>query len=80
MARRSTRPIPDAIFRGWPMAVLVDGTTTGAAEWLAAAIQDNKDEIGSPTSSTASTPVMRLLRPSSGSKTATGLSTWRLEF
>ena len=49
---------PDAIFRGWPMAVLVDGTTTGAAEWLAAAIQDNKRGIviGSPTSSARVNP------------------------
>ena len=31
----------DALFRGWPMAVLVDMNTSGAAEWLAAALQDN---------------------------------------
>ena len=49
---------PDAIFRGWPMAVLVDGTTSGAAEWLAAAIQDNKRGIviGSPTLSARVNP------------------------
>ena len=43
----------DAIFRGWPIAVLVDSNTSGAAEWLAAAIQDNHRGIvvGSPTAS-----------------------------
>ena len=48
----------DAIFRGWPMAVLVDGTTSGAAEWLAAAIQDNQRAIviGSPTLSARVNP------------------------
>jgi C-terminal peptidase prc len=48
----------DAIFREWPMAVLVDEFTTGAAEWLAAAIQDNQRGIviGSPTSSARVNP------------------------
>ncbi len=32
---------PDALFRGWPMAVLVDFSTSDTAEWLAAALQDN---------------------------------------
>ena len=31
----------DALFRGWPIAVLVDQDTSGTAEWLAAALQDN---------------------------------------
>jgi carboxyl-terminal processing protease len=41
----------DALFRGWPIAVLVDGVTSGTAEWLAAALQDNHRAIlvGSPT-------------------------------
>ncbi len=41
----------DALFRGWPMAVLVDATTSGTAEWLAAALQDNHRAtiVGSPT-------------------------------
>jgi carboxyl-terminal processing protease len=49
---------PDAIFRRWPIAVLVDQFTTGAAEWLAAAIQDNQRGvvIGSPTSSARLNP------------------------
>jgi carboxyl-terminal processing protease len=43
----------DAIFRRWPIAVLVDSGTSGAAEWLAAAIQDNKRGVvvGIPTGS-----------------------------
>lgn len=32
---------PDALFRDRPLAVLVDTGTTGAAEWFAAALQDN---------------------------------------
>jgi carboxyl-terminal processing protease len=30
----------DALFRGWPIAVLVDHNTSGTAEWIAAALQD----------------------------------------
>ena len=43
----------DAIFRRWPVVVLVDGNTSGAPEWLAAAIQDNKrgTVVGAPTAS-----------------------------
>ncbi len=43
----------DAILRGWPIVVLVDGGTSEAAEWLAAAIQDTKRGlvIGSRTRS-----------------------------
>jgi carboxyl-terminal processing protease len=32
----------DAIFRGWPMVVLVDQNTTGTGAWLAAALQDHR--------------------------------------
>ncbi|MDR3632566.1 MAG: S41 family peptidase [Isosphaeraceae bacterium] len=32
---------PDALFRGWPLAVLIDGNTAGVTGWLAAALQDN---------------------------------------
>lgn len=35
------RAEPDALFRDWPLAVIVDSQTTGPAEWLAAALQDN---------------------------------------
>jgi carboxyl-terminal processing protease len=43
----------DAILRGRPIAVLVDSGTSDAAEWLAAAIQDNKRGVvvGTPTMS-----------------------------
>jgi carboxyl-terminal processing protease len=42
---------PDALFPGWPIAVLVDQSTSGTAEWLAAALQDNHRAIivGLPT-------------------------------
>lgn len=30
----------DQLFAGWPMAVLVDGSTSSQAEWIAAALQD----------------------------------------
>jgi hypothetical protein len=41
----------DALLHGWPVAVLIDGVTSGTAEWLAAALQDNHRAIlvGSPT-------------------------------
>jgi carboxyl-terminal processing protease len=41
----------DALFRGWPIAVLVDQNTSGTAEWLAAALQDNHRAtiVGWPT-------------------------------
>jgi carboxyl-terminal processing protease len=39
------RAEPGALFRGWPLAVLVDGNTSGATEWLAAALQDNHRAI-----------------------------------
>ena len=48
----------DAILRGWPLAVLVDADTSGAAEWLAAALQDNHRAVivGSPTMSAKINP------------------------
>jgi C-terminal peptidase prc len=41
----------DALFPGWPMAVLIDDFTRGTAEWLAAALQDNHRStvVGTPT-------------------------------
>jgi carboxyl-terminal processing protease len=41
----------DVLFRGWPIAVLVDPLTAGPAEWLAAALQDNHRAVivGRPT-------------------------------
>ena len=56
---------PEAIFRGWPLAVLVAGTTRGTAEWLAAALQDNRRAIvvGSPTNERGSTPAQGASAP-----------------
>ncbi len=44
-----------ALFRDLPLAVLVDAETAGAAEWLAAALQDNHraSVVGSPPQSSA---------------------------
>jgi carboxyl-terminal processing protease len=44
---------PGALFRGWPIAVLVNWNTTCGAEWLAAALQDNHRAmiVGTPTAS-----------------------------
>jgi carboxyl-terminal processing protease len=41
----------DAVFRGWPIVALVDASTSGTAEWLAAALQDNRRAMiaGAPT-------------------------------
>jgi carboxyl-terminal processing protease len=53
----------DAIFRGWPLAVLVDGGTGGAAEWLAAALQDNRRAVivGAPTASAGRSPSLAVV-------------------
>jgi hypothetical protein len=42
---------PDCLFRGWPVAVLVSGFTSGEAEWFVAALQDNHRALilGKPT-------------------------------
>jgi carboxyl-terminal processing protease len=49
---------PDALFRGWPIIVLVDFNTSGTAEWVAAALQDNRRAIvvGTPTMSSRTIP------------------------
>jgi hypothetical protein len=43
----------DAVFRTSPVAALIDMTTSGTAEWLAAALQDNRRAtlVGAPTMS-----------------------------
>jgi carboxyl-terminal processing protease len=48
----------DVLFQDWPMVALVDGSTAGTAEWLAAALQDNHRAIlvGAPTSSAQGMP------------------------
>jgi carboxyl-terminal processing protease len=42
---------PGSLFPDWPLALLVDEGTAGAAEWFAAALQDNRRAVlvGSPT-------------------------------
>ena len=52
---------PDALFRGWPIAVLVDRETTCGAEWLAAALQDNHRAtiVGTPTASAFPARILR---------------------
>ncbi len=35
----------DALFRGWPIAVLVDQNTSGTAEWIAVALQDDRRAV-----------------------------------
>src|SRR5262249_30363665 len=39
------RAEPDALFPGWPLAVLVDESTDATAVWLAAALQDNRRAV-----------------------------------
>ena len=75
---------PDALFRGWPLAVLVDDTTSGAAEWLAAALEDNRRAVlvDTPTSSTRGNPgygVVTSLIPVSSSEWSVSLATGILE-
>jgi carboxyl-terminal processing protease len=77
---------PDALFRGWPIAVLVDSSTTGTAEWLAAALQDNHRAVvvGTPTSGAS-----RQVRMASGivapeatgvrSRVSVGDGSWSIE-
>ena len=52
------RADPDALFRGWPIAVLVNPGTSGAGEWIAAALQDNHRAVivGWPTRGAGSAP------------------------
>jgi carboxyl-terminal processing protease len=49
---------PGALFQDWPLAVLIDQSTVGIAEWLAAALQDNHRAVlvGMPSSSALGTP------------------------
>ena len=70
------RAEPDSLFRGWPLAVLVDQRTLGAAEWLTAALQDNGRAVvvGSPTSGAAGVETtVPVADGSSSIRLATGL-------
>ena len=74
----------DAILRGWPLAVLVDADTSGAAEWLAAALQDNHRAVivGSPTISSKINPgpgFVKSIIPIGDGKLSVSLATGSLE-
>jgi carboxyl-terminal processing protease len=75
----------DALFRGWPIAVLVDANTSGTAEWLAAALQDNHRAtiVGTPThgamrARTAGGP-MPQETPGVRSRVSVGDGSWSIE-
>jgi carboxyl-terminal processing protease len=75
---------PDALFRGWPIVVLVDSSTWGTAEWLAAALQDNHRAIlvGAPTASASrrgSSAIVRSTLPVGDGAWSITLATGRLE-
>jgi Peptidase family S41 len=73
----------DALFRGLPMAVLVDGSTGGTAEWLAAALQDNKRGmiVGAPTFGAMAPPFGGPLKERSDvrSRISVGDGAWTIE-
>lgn len=73
---------PDALFRGLPIAVLVDQTTSGTAEWIAAALQDNHRAIlvGTPTfSAVVATPGAIGRRSGVKSRVPVGDGSWSIE-
>jgi carboxyl-terminal processing protease len=76
---------PDALLRGWPIAVLVDLSTSGTAEWLAAALQDNHRAVvvGTPTSGAMrSRSASGLVAPSATgirSRVSVGDGSWSIE-
>ena len=73
------RAEPGSLFPGWPIAVLVDRATSDHAEWIAAALKENKRAtiVGSPT---AGLGISRSIVPlGEGGRTAslaTGLLEW----
>ncbi len=73
---------PDALFRGLPIVVLVDQTTSGTAEWIAAALQDNHKAIlvGTPTfSAMVATPEAIGRRSGVKSRVPVGDGSWSIE-
>jgi carboxyl-terminal processing protease len=73
----------DALFQGWPLVVLIDASTAGTAEWLAAALQDNHRAVlvGAPTSSARGAPGVgvRSTIPVGDGAWSLSLTTGRLE-
>jgi carboxyl-terminal processing protease len=47
---------PGSLFPDWPLAILIDEETTGAAAWLAAALQDNHRAVLIGTAATGAQP------------------------
>jgi len=76
---------PDDLFRGWPIAALVDTNTSGTGEWLAAALQDNHRAtlVGTQTRGAMrmSQPNGMMLPISTGitSKVSIGDGSWSIE-
>jgi carboxyl-terminal processing protease len=70
---------PDALVRDWPLAVLVDAQTSGEAEWLVAALQDNRRAVivGSPTAGRGTE--VRSAVPLPGGEWSVLMATGRLE-
>jgi carboxyl-terminal processing protease len=74
----------DALFRGWPLAALVDRSTSGASELLVAALQDNSRAvlIGAPTYSASVNPgnvVVKTSLPLNGGEWSLSVATGVLE-
>jgi carboxyl-terminal processing protease len=76
---------PDALFRGWPIAVLVDSGTSGTAEWLVAALQDNHRAtvVGTRTSGAMRARTMSgVMAPGATgirSRVSVGAGSWSIE-
>jgi carboxyl-terminal processing protease len=72
----------DALFRGLPIAVLVNQYTAGTAEWIVAALQDNHRAtiVGSPTfSAMVATPRGISRRSDVKSRVPIGDGSWSIE-
>ena len=72
----------DALFRGLPIAVLVNEYTAGTAEWLVAALQDNHRAtiVGSPTFNAAAAGHWGISgRPDVKSRVPVGDASWSIE-
>jgi carboxyl-terminal processing protease len=73
---------PDALFRTFPVAVLVDPGTRGTAEWIAAALQDNHRAmiVGTPTFSAMNANEPRTSQwTDMKSRVSVGDGTWAIE-
>ncbi len=73
------RAEPDALFRGWPIAVLVDGCHQPGVAWLGEALRDNRRAtvLGEPA--LLSDPTIQEMVPLPGGEWSVRLATGRLE-